>query len=171
MPTLPPLKDDQTQPDARAVLDGLQARLGQVPNMYRTFAHAPKVLSAAVAMAQAIRSDLDPKVRELAYLKVTQMTDCHVCRHYHEILGRRAGLTDSQIGHLDRFESSDVYTEAEKDVLRFTEQWTREGRVEEGVINRLKLVFNSEHLVILAATVSQANFTSRFNNVFGVELP
>ncbi len=26
-------------------------------------------------------------------------------------------------------------------------------------------------LVILAATAAQANFTSRFNNVFGVELP
>ncbi len=171
MPTLPPLKNDQTQPDARAVLEGLQARLGQVPNMYRTFAHAPKVLSAAVAMAQAIRSDLDPKVRELAYLKVTQMTDCHVCRHYHEILGRKAGLTNSHIAQLDKFELSDVYTEAEKDVLRFTEQWTREGRVGEDVISRLKLVLNSEQLVILAATVSQANFTSRFNNVFGVELP
>ena len=122
-------------------------------------------------MAQAIRSDLDPKVRELAYLKVTQVTDCHVCRHYHEILGRKAGLTDSHIAHLDKFELSDVYTEAEKDVLRFTEQWTREGRVGEDVISQLKLVLNSEQLVILAATVSQANFTSRFNNVFGVELP
>ncbi len=171
MPTLPPLGNDQMQSDARAVLEGLQARLGQVPNMYRTFAHAPKVLSAAVAMAQAIRSDLDPMVRELAYLKVTQMTDCHVCRHYHEILGRKAGLTDLHIAQLDKFELSDVYTEAEKDVLRFTEQWTREGRVGEDVISRLKLVLNSEQLVILAATVSQANFTSRFNNVFGVELP
>lgn len=171
MPTLPPLENDQTQSDARAVLEGLQARLGQVPNMYRTFAHAPKVLSAAVAMAQAIRSNLDPKVRELAYLKVTQMTDCHVCRHYHEILGRKAGLTDSHFAQLDKFELSDVYTEAEKDVLRFTEQWTREGRVGEDVISRLKLVLNSEQFVILAATVSQANFTSRFNNVFGVELP
>jgi len=27
------------------------------------------------------------------------------------------------------------------------------------------------HLVLLAATVAQANFTSRFNSVFGVELP
>lgn len=46
--------------------------------MCRTFAHAPKVLSAAVAMAQAIRSELAPKLRELAYLKVTDLTACHV---------------------------------------------------------------------------------------------
>jgi hypothetical protein len=46
--------------------------------MYRTFAHAPKVLAAAVAMAQAIRSELNPKYRELAYLKVADLTACHV---------------------------------------------------------------------------------------------
>jgi len=78
MPHLLPLRTDEAQAQARAMLESLQAKLGNVPNMYRTFAHAPKVLDAAVAMAQAIRSDLDPKLRELAYLKVTQLTRCHV---------------------------------------------------------------------------------------------
>ena len=78
MPHLPPLGNDEAAPDARAMLETLQAKLGRVPNMYRTFAHAPKVLSAAVAMAQAVRSELDPKLRELAYLKVTDLTACHV---------------------------------------------------------------------------------------------
>jgi alkylhydroperoxidase family enzyme len=78
MPHLLPLGTHEAQPQARATLESLQRKLGNVPNMYRTFAHAPKVLDAAVAMAQAIRSDLDPKFRELAYLKVTQVTRCHV---------------------------------------------------------------------------------------------
>lgn len=77
MPHIPPLTNEGAG-DARGALERLETKLGQVPNMYRTLAHAPKVLDAAVAMAQAIRSDLDPKLRELAYLKVTQMTDCHV---------------------------------------------------------------------------------------------
>ena len=78
MPLLPPLDDDQAAPNARAILEALHAKLGGVPNMYRTLAYAPNVLSAAVAMAQAIRRDLDPKLRELAYLKVTDLTGCHV---------------------------------------------------------------------------------------------
>jgi alkylhydroperoxidase family enzyme len=78
MPILPPLADDQAAPDARAVLETLHRKLGQVPNMYRTFAHSPAMLSAAVAMAQAVRTGLDPRVRELAYLKVVDLTDCHV---------------------------------------------------------------------------------------------
>lgn len=78
MPLLPPLSNDQAASDARATLEALHAKLGQVPNMYRTFAHAPNVLSAAVAMAQAVRSELAPKLRELAYLKVADLTGCHV---------------------------------------------------------------------------------------------
>ncbi len=78
MPHVLPLANDEAGPEARAMLESLEAKLGRVPNMYRTFAHAPKVLSAVVAMAQAIRSDLAPKLRELAYLKVNELTACHV---------------------------------------------------------------------------------------------
>ncbi|MFO0801967.1 MAG: carboxymuconolactone decarboxylase family protein [Gemmataceae bacterium] len=94
-------------------------KLGRVPNMYRTFAHAPRVLNAAIAMAHAIRADLDPKLRELAYLKVTQITDCHVCRYYHDALARKAGVTDEQIRDLANFETSEAYSDLERDVLRF----------------------------------------------------
>lgn len=78
MPLLPPLTNDEARDEARTTIQSLQAKLGQVPNMYRTFAHAPRVLSAAVSMAQAIRCDLAPQYRELAYLKVADLTGCHV---------------------------------------------------------------------------------------------
>ncbi len=171
MPHLLPLANDEAVPNARKSLEALQQKLGQVPNMYRTFAHAPEIFDAAVAMAQAIRRDLDAKTRELAYLKVVQITDCDVCRHYHETFGRAAGISDEQMLHLDRCEANPAYSEFEKDVLRFTSQWTTIGRVDVDVLDRLKLSLRPEELVILAATVSQANFTCRFNNVFGVELP
>lgn len=171
MPLLPPLGNEEASAESRAILESLQTKLGQVPNMYRTFAHSPKVLGASVSMAQAIRSDLSSRFRELAYLKVTQLTDCHVCRHYHEIHGRKAGLTNEQIHGLADFEASTAYSAEEKDILRFTEQWTAQGRVDKEVLERLCRTLSPEHLVVLAATVSQANWTSRFNVVFGVELP
>ncbi len=85
-------------------------------------------------------------------------------------LGRRAGLTDRQVDDLDRFEASDAYSPLEKDVLRFTEQWTSRGRVDGDVLERLAAALTMEHVVVLAP-VGQANFTSRLDVVFGVELP
>ncbi len=78
MSHLPPLSNDAAAPDSRAILLDLEAKLGQVPNMFRTLAHAPKILDAAVSLTKAIRRELDPKIRELAYLKVVELTDCHV---------------------------------------------------------------------------------------------
>jgi alkylhydroperoxidase family enzyme len=80
-------------------------------------------------------------------------------------------LTDEQMRDLARFEDSAAYTEPERDVLRFAEQWSIAGRVDGAVLERLKRTLSPEHLVTLAAVVAQANLTSRFNNVFGVELP
>lgn len=170
MPRVPALSNGESGA-ARAALEALQGKLGQVPNMYRTFAHSPQVLAAAVSMAQAIRTDLDAKLRELAYLKVTHLTDCHVCRHYHEAAARRVGVTDLQLRDLGSFEDSDAYSPVEKDILQFAEQWTLRGTVADDVMARLKAALSPAHLVLLAATTPQANFTTRFNNVFGVELP
>lgn len=72
---------------------------------------------------------------------------------------------------LGGFEGSAAYSDGEKDVLRFAEQWTLRGRVAAEVLDRLNAAFPPAHLVLLAATAAQANFTCRFNNVFGVERP
>ncbi len=77
MPTIPPVPDAEASDAVRPAFDLLRSRIGAVPNMYRTLAHAPAVLDAVVAMGQAIRTDLDPKLRELAYLKTARLTDCH----------------------------------------------------------------------------------------------
>jgi hypothetical protein len=59
----------------------------------------------------------------------------------------------------------------EKDVLRFAEQWASLSEIDPGVLNRLAQSLSPRELVMLAATVGRASFTSRFNVVFGVELP
>lgn len=77
MPTIRPIPDAEAGEAARTAFGVLRSRVGAVPNMYRTLAHAPAVLDAVMATGQAIRSGLDPKLRELAYLKTTRLTDCH----------------------------------------------------------------------------------------------
>ena len=77
MSIVEPIRDEQDAGAALQTFQALKARTGLVPNMYRTLGHAPKVLQAVVGMGQAIRSDLNPKLRELAYLKTAQIHDCH----------------------------------------------------------------------------------------------
>ncbi len=77
MSHLAPLTDAQASESVKGIFQNLQAKLGKVLNIFRTMAHAPEVLQATLAFNQAIQKELDPKLRELAYLKTTQMNDCN----------------------------------------------------------------------------------------------
>ena len=56
-------------------------------------------------------------------------------------------------------------------MLRFAEQWTRQGRAAGDILEQLNRSLSPAQLVTLAATVGLANWTNRFNETFGVELP
>ena len=80
-------------------------------------------------------------------------------------------MSPRQIQELEQYEHSTAYGDLEKAVLRFAEQWTRQGRVAGDVLEQLNRSLSPAQLVTLAATVGLANWTNRFNETFGVELP
>ena len=80
-------------------------------------------------------------------------------------------MNDAQIRDLEQYESSNAYSDQQKAVLRFAEQWTRQGKVEGELMRRLAESLTPAQLVVLAATVGFANWTNRFNESFGVQLP
>ena len=77
MPLLDPVADDTTSSPAKATFEKLHAKLKMVPNIFRTIAHAPEVLDATLTFNASFQSGLDPKLRELAYLKTSLINECH----------------------------------------------------------------------------------------------
>lgn len=77
MQHVPPLSDAQASDAARNLLQSIQAKFGMVPNIFRTMAHVPEVLQATLSLDGAIQHGLDPKLRELAYLKTSQLNGCN----------------------------------------------------------------------------------------------
>ena len=77
MPLLEPIGDDTTSKPTKATFEKLHAKLKMVPNIFRTMAHAPEVLEATLAFNASFQSGLDPKLRELAYLKTSLINECH----------------------------------------------------------------------------------------------
>ncbi|MFQ5924196.1 MAG: hypothetical protein ACE5M4_15265 [Anaerolineales bacterium] len=78
MARVPYVERDQIPADLEAVYDATQKAMGRVPNFYKLLAHSPKVCAGYVSMSGALKaSTLAPKLRELAYLKTSQLNDCH----------------------------------------------------------------------------------------------
>jgi alkylhydroperoxidase family enzyme len=91
--------------------------------------------------------------------------------HYHKAIGQKAGLSEAQIQDLERFEQSSAYSDLEKLVIRFADQWTRQGKASAEVVKELTKGLSPAQMVVLAGSVGLANWTNRFNETFGVELP
>jgi len=77
MPVLDPLGDAAASQPAKDIFEKLNAKLKMVPNIFRTMAYAPEVLDATLAFSGSFQIGLDPKLRELAYLKTSLVNDCH----------------------------------------------------------------------------------------------
>ena len=80
-------------------------------------------------------------------------------------------MSDVQIQDLERFEPSSAYSDLEKQVLRFAEQWARQSKGENSLVQQLARSLTPAQLVTLAATAALANWTNRFNETFGIQLP
>jgi len=80
-------------------------------------------------------------------------------------------LNEAQTAVMDVYASSDQFDAQEKAILRFSEQLTRNARVDTDTVTELKGFLNDAQLVVLSAVVGQVNLTNRFNEAFAVELP
>jgi uncharacterized peroxidase-related enzyme len=166
------LAKDQAAESIRPVYDDIEKKVGVMLNFFKVMAHNPAILQGFLGLNAAMgRTKLAGKLRELAYLKASQLNACPYCQHYHDGLGRKAGLSERQVKEVDKFEASDAYDALEKDVLRYSEGVTKNVRADAAVMGRLKEKLSDQELMELAMTVALANLTNRMNESLKIELP
>jgi uncharacterized peroxidase-related enzyme len=164
-------KEEATE-SLRPTYERIEKSVGIVLRFLKVLAHSPELFQGFLALDGALRrTDLDPKLRELAYMRASELNGCDYCRHYHHAAGRKAGLSERQVHDLEESGTSDAYDDRQRAVIRFAEQLTRGARAEETLMAELKSFLSDRELVELTATVALANFTNRINNALEVELP
>jgi uncharacterized peroxidase-related enzyme len=156
----------------KPVFEGMEKKLGAVPNVFRAMAHNPEMLEAFLGLNATLpKTKLDGKLRELAYIKTSELNGCDYCLHHHRALGKKAGLSDRQVAETAQFETSDAYGDLEREVMRYAEEVTRHINVSDALFTRLKERLGDRELVELAMTVGIANFTNRVTETLRLELP
>ena len=88
----------QTAGKTKALLDGVQARLGMVPNMMRVLANAPTALQGYLSLNASLASGVLPAaVREQIALTVSEINGCEYCRTAHSLFAAKAGLSEEDV--------------------------------------------------------------------------
>ena len=164
--------NEEAADKVKAIFEGMEAKIGVVPNVFRTMAHNPEMLETFLALNSTLpKTQLDGKLRELAYIKTSEVNACDYCHHHHRVLGKKAGLNDRQVSETENFEESDAYDNLQRDVMRYAEQATRHVHVDDSLFNRLKKSLSDRQMFELAMTVAIANLTNRITETLRLELP
>lgn len=89
----------ETATDAtRPVLEGVKKKIGFLPNVFATLAHAPVALDTYLqASALLGKSSLSAQEKEAVYLATSQVNGCDYCLAAHTLFAGKAGLSAQDI--------------------------------------------------------------------------
>jgi AhpD family alkylhydroperoxidase len=132
----------------------------------------PAAFLAMNAMYRALdrkSSRIEPALRSLVQVRVSQINHCEFCVDLNSALGIGRGIAWDKLRALPLFEESAHFTDREKAALRYAEAATRSDlRVDAAMISRLRRHFDDQAIVELAALIAYQNMSSTFNAALGV---
>lgn len=165
MPRIPALATNDAPAPSRPLLDGVQQRLGTVPNLIRTFAHSPAVLRYYLAGSEALAGGaLGAALREQIALAVAGANACDYCASAHTLMGRGTGLAADELADNLRGRSADARAQA---VLDFATALVHaRGRIGDAELHAVRAAgFDDAAVVEIVAHVAANLFTNYFNHV------
>jgi AhpD family alkylhydroperoxidase len=147
-------------------------RYGRELEPVRLWGRMPATFLAMSAMYRALdrgSSPIEPALRSLVQVRISQINGCEFCVDLNSFLGLERGNGRDQLRALPQFEDSALFGEREKAALAFAETATRsDRRVDEQLILRLREHFDDQAIVELAALIAYQNMSSKFNAALGV---
>ncbi|HWO03774.1 MAG TPA: carboxymuconolactone decarboxylase family protein [Methylomirabilota bacterium] len=167
----PELEQDQAPEEIRRLYDVVE-QLPDAPRLTsKVLAHSPAALRLLLEVTRAMTTlTLDPRLRELAFVAASRLNRSAICDTFHSSLGRKVGLTPAQLDGLAEPSTCAAYGELERLVIRYAEQLTVTGEVDDALHAALAVHLPNRQLIELALTVAAANFSNRVNAALKLDL-
>jgi len=150
---------------AKELLDGIQAKVGMTPNIYRIMANSPAALEGVTQFGGALaKGELSAKLREQIALVVGETNGCDYCLAAHSTVGKSLGLSEDTILDSRRGRAADMKTRA---ALEFAKALVENrGHVADEEIERVRDAgYDDGAIVEIIASVALNTFTNYFNHV------
>ncbi len=156
---------------AQALLQGVKAQLGSVPNLHRIIANSPAALEGYIQLGKALaKGRLDARTRERIALAVAQVNGCDYCLSAHSYIGKNLVHLDEAEITANRHGSS---YDAEADAaVKFAVAIVKErGHVSEAALKAVKDAgYDDSQLVEIVTHVALNTLTNYVNEVFKTDI-
>ncbi len=166
------VEKEQADPIIKDMFQKLEDRKVPVINLFKAMGNSPKVGRNFVRLGNAILNPefIDPKLRELAILRVGNLLRAEYEFTKHVTIGVEAGVAKDQIDELSNWASSKKFTDIERAVLQYTDEVTLNVKVSDGTFANLKRFFDDPAIVKLTATIGYYGMVSRILVALQIEL-
>jgi 4-carboxymuconolactone decarboxylase len=119
-----PKIDEPDNEELRELYERLSANPAGILNLFRIVAYNPKLLRNWLRMSTPLLTgglSLEPRLREIAILRVAQNVRSDYEFGHHIAIARAAGVTDEEIAELKVFTDSGCFSDLERAVIRYTD--------------------------------------------------
>lgn len=149
-------------------------RHGKTLQPVQIWSRSPKLLWRFLSFFRALErsgSPLDPVLRALITVKVSQINHCAFCVDFNAYRVLEKGEAHrAKLDALEAFESSEHFSEAEKAALAYAETVTRSDReVDDDLFQRVRAHYDEAATVELTALIAFQNLSSKFNAALDVD--
>ncbi len=166
------VEKEQADPVIKEMFQKLEDGKFPIINLFKAVGNSPKVGRNFIRLGNVILNAeiLDPKLRELAILRVGNLLRSEYEFTKHVVIGKSTGVTMDQINDLSNWESSRKFTDIERAVLQYTDEVTLEVKVSDDTFANLKRFFDDAQIVKLTMTIGYYGMVSRVLVALEVEL-
>lgn len=173
MPRIDPIPRESAR-DLEPVLAASESRMGFLPNSQLILARRPEILRAYAALAGAIlgpASTIDPQLRNLVTQMASRAAGCGYCMAHTAHTGERAGIAPEKEEALWHYETSPLFSPAERAALRVAQgAGQAPNAVTDEDFAELKKHYSDEEIVDIVAAIALFGFLNRFNDTMATEL-
>jgi AhpD family alkylhydroperoxidase len=152
----------------RPLFRAQERKYGQVLKPALLWGRVPKLFMAIAALYGVVDrrgSPLDPVLRSLVTVRVSQMNWCRFCVDINSAtLAKRAGSM-AKVEALEGWRESALLDAKEKAALEYAEAMTDSSRrVTDELVSRLREFFDEDQIIELTGLIAFQNLSSKFNS-------
>ncbi len=174
MAHLQPLdREDITDVELQAMLERYLQIRKFIPNSVLTMARRPAIAKAFAALNQAIlyEGTVSEETKMLVALISSQASGCRYCQSHMANLSSIYGVSDAKIEQLWEFETSGLFTDAERAAMRVA--W-KAGQLpntcDEEDFKDLKAHWDEGQIIEIVASIGLFGYLNRWNDTLATEL-
>lgn len=172
MPRLSP-KPETELGELEPMLEMISQAIGFIPQSLLTMAHWPEMTQAIGGVATVIlgSGELDPELKQLLSLVASQAAGCRYCQAHTSQGAKQCGVPEEKIRATCEFESSPLFSDAERAALRIAARAAAvPNAVEDKDIEVLKQYYSEREIVEIVAVIAIFGFFNRWNDTLATRL-